>query len=112
MCTSELSKIAVWEPYFSKRNAKFLAHSCDSLKEHLAWAKDIVYYCEHLPSDDLPFPIMADENGEIAKLLDLFDKNTDETDILVTSRPLYIIDSKHKLRFSLRYPVTTGRNPK
>ncbi|XP_018572603.1 peroxiredoxin-6-like [Anoplophora glabripennis] len=112
VCTSELSKIAVYEPYFSKRNVKFLAHSCDSLKEHLAWVKDIISYCRHLPSNDLHFPIIADENGELATLLDLFDRFTDENNKLLTSRPLYIIDPQHKLRFMLRYPVTTGRNPK
>lgn len=112
VCTSELSKIAVWEPYFSKRNTKFLAHSCDNLKEHLAWVKDIICYCQHLPSNDLPFPIMADENGDLARLLDLFDGTTNENNKFFTSRPLYIIDLQHKIRFLIRYPVTTGRNPK
>ncbi|KAJ8912655.1 hypothetical protein NQ315_012731 [Exocentrus adspersus] len=109
VCTSELSKIAFWEPYFSKRSTKFLAHSCDSLNDHLTWARDIVSYCKYLPKDELPFPIMADEDGHLAKFLDLLDANSD---INRTSRPLYIIDPKHELRFSLHYPATTGRSPK
>ncbi|KAJ8945416.1 hypothetical protein NQ318_009871 [Aromia moschata] len=111
VCTSELSKIADQEPIFYKRDVKFLAHSCDSLKEHLAWEKDIIHYCWGMPTSELPFPIIADEDKQIAKMLDLLDASSSQ-DQLGLTRALYIIDPRHVLRFSLHYPATTGRSIK
>ncbi|KAJ8984574.1 hypothetical protein NQ317_006036 [Molorchus minor] len=110
ICTSELSKIADQEPFFRKLNVKFLAHSCDSLPEHLAWEKDILSQCWDSPTSELPFPIVADGDRRLAKLLDMFDADNCKKNLGLTTRTLYIIDPGHKLRFALHYPVTVGRN--
>lgn len=110
VCTTELGRIAVHEPHFTKRNVKLLAHSCDKLKAHVDWVNDIKSYCRDIPGE-FPYPIISDEKRELAVQLDMIDQNNkDSEDHALTVRALYIIDPKHVLRLSMHYPASTGRN--
>ncbi|KAJ8952994.1 hypothetical protein NQ318_015354 [Aromia moschata] len=110
VCTTELGRIAVHEPYFTRRNVKLLAHSVDDLKSHVDWVNDIKNYCKDIPGD-FPYPIISDPNRELAVQLDMLDaKNKESEEHAVTVRALYIIDPKHTLRLSMIYPASTGRN--
>ncbi|KRT82043.1 hypothetical protein AMK59_4412 [Oryctes borbonicus] len=110
VCTTELGRIAVHQGEFKKRNVKLLAHSCDKLKSHVDWVNDIKSYCRDIPGD-FPYPIIADETRELAVKLDMIDQNNkDDENRALTVRALYVIDPKHKLRLSMQYPASTGRN--
>lgn len=110
VCTTELGRIAVHNPHFTKRNVKLLAHSCDKLKDHVDWVNDIKSYCRDIPGD-FPYPIISDEKRELAVLLDMIDQqHKDDAQKALTVRALYIIDPKHVLRLSMHYPQSTGRN--
>lgn len=110
VCTTELGRIAVHQPEFKKRNAKLLAHSCDKLQCHVDWVNDIKSYCRDIPGE-FPYPIIADEDRKLAIDLDMIDeRNRNSEDHALTVRALYIIDPNHKLRLSMHYPASTGRN--
>ncbi|XP_034252877.1 peroxiredoxin-6-like [Thrips palmi] len=110
VCTTELGRIAVHSPHFEKRNVKLLAHSCDKLKSHQDWVDDIKDYCRDIPGD-FPYPIIGDESRDLAVKLDMIDEDQkDNPETALTVRALYIISPDHKLRLSMHYPMSTGRN--
>ncbi|XP_032674168.1 peroxiredoxin-6-like [Odontomachus brunneus] len=110
VCTTELGRIAVHQPYFVKRNTKLLAHSVDKLKDHVDWVNDIKSYCLDIPGA-FPYPIIADHDRKLAVQLDMIDeKNKDDPETATTVRALYIISPDHRLRLSMQYPQSTGRN--
>ncbi|PSN40819.1 Peroxiredoxin-6 [Blattella germanica] len=91
VCTTELGRIAVHQHEFAKRN-------------------DIKSYCLDIPGD-FPYPIIADETRELAIRLDMIDEaNKDNEEEAMTVRALYIIGPDHKLKLSMLYPASTGRN--
>lgn len=72
--------------------------------------QDIKSYCRDIPGD-FPYPIIGDETRELAVMLDMIDEdNKNNPDEAMTVRALYIIDPNHKLRLSMLYPASTGRN--
>jgi len=110
VCTTELGRIAVHFPHFEKRGVKLLAHSCDKLKSHKDWVDDIKSYCLDIPGD-FPYPIIGDETRELAVKLDMIDEQQkDDPDTAMTVRALYIIGPDRKLKLSMQYPTSTGRN--
>ncbi|XP_044740069.1 peroxiredoxin-6-like [Chrysoperla carnea] len=110
VCTTELGRMAVHNPEFIKRNVKLLAHSCDKLQSHTDWVNDIKSYCRDIPGD-FPYPIISDEHRTLAVKLDMIDEDSkDNEELAVTVRALYIIDPNHKMRLSMLYPQSTGRN--
>ncbi|KAJ9575426.1 hypothetical protein L9F63_025621 [Diploptera punctata] len=110
VCTTELGRIAVHDHEFKKRGVKVLAHSCDKLKSHVDWVNDIKSYCLDIPGD-FPYPIIADETRELAVKLDMIDEeNKDKESEAMTVRALYVIGPDHKLKLSMHYPASTGRN--
>ncbi|XP_012252977.1 peroxiredoxin-6-like [Athalia rosae] len=110
VCTTELGRIAVHAPEFSKRNVKLLAHSCDALQDHVDWVNDIKSYCRDIPGD-FPYPIISDHDRTLAVKLDMIDEeNRKNPDFALTVRALYIISPDHRLRLSFLYPASTGRN--
>ncbi|GLH08265.1 Peroxiredoxin 1 [Gryllus bimaculatus] len=110
VCTTELGRIAVHNPHFQKRNTKLIALSCDKLKDHNDWVADIKSYCLDIPGA-FPYPIIADESRELAVSLDMIDAvNKDNPELAMTVRALYIISPDHKLKLSMNYPASTGRN--
>lgn len=72
--------------------------------------KDIKSYCLDIVGD-FPYPIIADPNRELAVALDMIDEEQkNDPEIAKTVRALYVIDPRHKLRLSMIYPMSTGRN--
>ncbi len=103
VCTTELGRTAQLKEEFAKRNVKVLAVSVDPLDKHLGWRKDI-NETQHCTVD---FPIIADEDKKVANLYDMIHPNASET---FTVRSLFIIGPDKKLKLSLTYPASTGRN--
>lgn len=103
VCTTELGRTALLKEEFAKRNVKVLAVSVDPLEKHFGWRNDIneTQHC------NVDFPIIADENREVANLYDMIHPNASET---FTVRSLFIIGPDKKLKLSLTYPASTGRN--
>lgn len=110
VCTTELGRMAVHDHEFKKRGVKIIAHSCDKLQSHVDWVNDIRSYCPDIHGD-FPYPIIGDEKREIAVLLDMISENDkDNPELATTVRALYIISPDHKLKLSMLYPMSTGRN--
>jgi alkyl hydroperoxide reductase subunit AhpC len=103
VCTTELGRTALLKEEFAKRNVKVLAVSVDPLDKHFGWRKDI-NETQHCFVD---FPIIADEDKKVAGLYDMIHPNASET---FTVRSLFIIGPDKKLKLSLTYPASTGRN--
>ena len=103
VCTTELGEVARLKPEFDKRNIKVIGLSVDSLSDHEAWADDIEETQGYAPN----FPLIADSDGEISELYDMIDPNADDT---MTVRSVFIIGPDKKVKLSLSYPASTGRN--
>jgi alkyl hydroperoxide reductase subunit AhpC len=103
VCTTELGKTALLQEEFAKRNVKVLAVSVDPLEKHLGWVKDIneTQHCE------VNFPIIADENRTVANLYGMIHPNASET---FTVRSLFVIGPDKKVKLTITYPASTGRN--
>ena len=103
VCTTELGKTALLQEEFRKRNVKALAVSVDPLDKHQGWVKDI----NETQNCTVNFPIIADENRKVAELYDMIHPNASLT---ATVRSLFIIGPDKKLKLSITYPASTGRN--
>jgi peroxidase len=110
VCSTELGRIAVHQKEFEKRNVKILAHSVDSLESHVEWVNDIRNYCQDI-CGDFPFPIVADETRALAIQFGMLDANEDvDSETAKTVRALFIICPDKRVRLSMHYPVSCGRN--
>lgn len=103
VCTTELGAVAALKPEFDKRGVKVAGLSVDTRDNHDAWAADIAETQGHA----LNFPVIADSDRSIATLLDLIHPNASDT---TTVRTVLVIDPAKKLRLTLTYPASTGRN--
>lgn len=103
VCTTELGKTAELQDAFEKRNVKVLALSVDGVESHKIWINDI-NETQHV---HVGFPIIADEDKRVAGLYDMIHPNASET---FTVRSLFIIGPDKKIKLTLTYPASTGRN--
>ena len=103
ICTTEMIAFAKAYPYFQKMNTELLGLSVDSNSSHLAWMNDIFKRTGIV----LPFPIVADRSGEIARLYGMISKDVSNTQ---TVRDVIIIDPNGIVRIILTYPLNVGRN--
>ncbi|MBJ7438851.1 MAG: peroxiredoxin [Sphingopyxis sp.] len=103
VCTTELGSVASLKPEFEKRGVKVVGLSVDSAHSHHAWARDIA----ETQGAALNFPLIADDDRSVSKLLDLIHPNASDTN---TVRTVLVIDGAKKLRLTLTYPASTGRN--
>jgi alkyl hydroperoxide reductase subunit AhpC len=103
VCTTELGKTALLKMEFDKRNVKVLAVSVDPLDKHMGWRNDI----NETQNCSVEFPIIADENRTVANLYGMIHPNASET---FTVRSLFIIGPDKKIKLTLTYPASTGRN--
>jgi thioredoxin-dependent peroxiredoxin len=103
VCTTELGRTAQLKDEFAKRNVKVLAVSVDPLDKHEEWVKDI----NETQKTTVDFPIIADADRNVATLYDMIHPNASAT---ATVRSLFIIGPDKKLKLSLTYPASTGRN--
>ncbi|MBT5626728.1 MAG: peroxiredoxin [Chloroflexi bacterium] len=102
VCTTELGAVAGLNGQFDKRNTKVVGLSVDELSSHAGWVKDI----EETQNVKLNFPILADTDKKVANLYGMIQTEDNK----MTVRSVFIIDPAKKLRLTLTYPASTGRN--
>ncbi len=103
VCTTELGRTAKLKEEFDKRNVKAIALSVDPVQSHHEWIKDI----NETQSTTVNFPIIADHDRKVAELYDMIHPNASAT---ATVRSVFIIDPQKKVRATITYPPSTGRN--
>ena len=103
VCTTELGRTASLHEEFAKRNVKVLALSVDDVENHISWIKDI----DETQHVKVEFPIIADEDKSIAHAYGMIHPKASET---FTVRSLFIIGPDKKIKLTLTYPASTGRN--
>ena len=103
VCTTELGTVARIKDEFDKRNTKIIAISVDSLESHQGWIKDI----EETQQVTMNFPIIADPDKEVANLYGMIHPEALDT---LTVRSVFIIGPDKKVKLTLTYPASTGRN--
>src|SRR6476469_1474099 len=103
VCTTELGYTAKLKPEFDKRNVKVIALSVDPLDAHEKWSQDIEETQGHAPN----FPMIGDEDRKVADLYDMVHPNASET---TTVRSVFVIGPDNKVKLTLTYPASTGRN--
>lgn len=103
VCTTELGKTALLQDEFANRNVKVLAVSVDPLEKHLGWVNDI----NETQKVTVGFPIIADSDRTVANLYGMIHPNASET---FTVRSLFVIGPDKKVKLTITYPASTGRN--
>ncbi len=103
VCTTELGTMSRIKDQFDARNTKILAVSVDPLDSHHEWIKDI----NETQNTNVEYPIIADENKEVAQLYDMIHPNADSKH---TVRSVFVISPDKKIKLTLTYPPSTGRN--
>ena len=103
VCTTELGYTAKLKDQLAARHAKAIVVSVDSVEDHKAWISDI----EETQNASVEFPIIADEDKTVATLYNMIHPNADPK---VTVRAVYVIDPNKKIRASIIYPPSAGRN--
>ena len=103
VCTTELGRTAALQYEFAKRNVKVLALSVDGVESHHQWIHDI----NETQQVSVDFPIIADEDRSVANAYDMIHPNASET---FTVRSLFVIGPDKKVKLTITYPASTGRN--
>ncbi|GAA2521202.1 peroxiredoxin [Pilimelia columellifera] len=103
VCTTELGRVAALKPEFDKRNVKVIGVSVDPLEDHRAWVGDIADVTGHA----LNFPLIADPDRQVADLYDMIHPNANDT---LTVRSVFVVGPDNKVKLTLTYPASTGRN--
>jgi alkyl hydroperoxide reductase subunit AhpC len=103
VCTTELGAVARIKDEFDKRNTKVIAISVDPIDSHAGWINDI----NETQDTTVNFPLIADPTKEVANLYDMIHPNASDT---ATVRSVFIIGPDKKIKLTLTYPASTGRN--
>ena len=103
VCTTELGAVAKLKPEFDKRNVKIIGLSVDPLADHVKWSKDI----EETQGAKLNFPLLADADKKVSNLYGMIHPNASDT---MTVRSVFIVGPDKKLKLTITYPASTGRN--
>lgn len=103
VCTTELGRVAALKGEFEKRNCKVIGLSVDDLGSHEGWAADI----EETQGVALNFPLIADSDRKVSDLYGMIHPQADDT---LTVRSVFIIGPDKKVKLSITYPASTGRN--
>jgi thioredoxin-dependent peroxiredoxin len=103
VCTTELGAVAKLKPEFEKRNTNVIGLSVDPLDSHARWSQDI----KDVTGQTLNFPLIGDPGRKIADAYDMIHPNASDT---ATVRSVFIIGPDNKLKLTLTYPASTGRN--
>eukprot|EP00112_Aurelia_sp_Birch-Aquarium-sp1_P024993 Seg811.4 transcript_id=Seg811.4/GoldUCD/mRNA.D3Y31 product=Peroxiredoxin-6 protein_id=Seg811.4/GoldUCD/D3Y31 len=108
VCTTELGRVEQLSSEFEKRGMKLIALSCDDVESHKGWIEDIKAYNG---LEKFSYPIIADPNRDIAMALGMMDADEkDKKGLPLTCRAVFIIGADKKVKLSILYPATTGRN--
>jgi thioredoxin-dependent peroxiredoxin len=103
VCTTELGLLASLAPEFERRGVRVMGLSVDGLDEHREWSKDILAVTGHAPG----FPMVADPDRRIAMLYGMLDPLAADT---ATVRSVFVIGPDKRIKLTLTYPASTGRN--
>ena len=103
VCTTELGRVAGLKEEFAKRNTKVIGLSVDPLESHKGWIQDI----EDVTGNTLNFPLIADHDRKVSDLYDMIHPNADDT---MTVRSVFVVGPDNKVKLTLTYPASTGRN--
>lgn len=103
VCTTELGEVAKLKPEFDQRNVKVIALSVDDADSHKGWIDDI----NDTQRTTVNYPILADADKKVSDLYDMIHPNANAK---VTVRTVFVVDPSKKLRLTLTYPPSTGRN--
>ena len=103
VCTTELGELAKRKGEFDARNVKLIGLSVDDLASHQGWAPDIA----DVKGTPLNYPLIADPDRKVAELYDMIHPAMNEK---VTVRSVFVVGPDKKLKLTLTYPQTTGRN--
>lgn len=103
VCTTELGTVAKYTEEFNKRNVKVLALSVDGLESHKGWIGDI----NETQNTEVNFPIIADEDRKVSELYDMIHPNSNDK---LTVRSVFVIGDDKKVKLTITYPASTGRN--
>ncbi len=103
VCTTELGTVARLMPEFTKRNTKVIGLSVDGVESHHRWEKDI----GEIMGTTMNFPMIADPERAVSALYDMIHPNASDT---FTVRSVFVIGPDNKVKLSLTYPASTGRN--
>lgn len=103
VCTTEMGRTAQLADQFAARNVKPLGLSTDTVDEHMKWIEDV----NDTQHTNLQFPIVADADHKIAQLYDMIHPGESET---AAVRSVFIIDPDKKIRLTMTYPMSVGRN--
>jgi len=111
VCTTELGYMAGIEPEFTKRNAKLIGLSADPVDRHSSWAKDI----QETQGSEVKYPMIGDSDLKVAKLYNMLPADEVGSDGRTaannaTVRSVFVIGPDKKIKLTLTYPMTTGRN--
>ncbi|WP_454683546.1 peroxiredoxin [Ancylobacter moscoviensis] len=103
VCTTELGQVARLKPEFDRRNVKVIGLSVDPLDAHAKWSADIAETQGYAPN----FPLIADPERKVSDLYDMIHPNASDT---LTVRSVFVVGPDKKLKLSLTYPASAGRN--
>jgi alkyl hydroperoxide reductase subunit AhpC len=103
VCTTELGRVAALKPEWDKRNVKVVGLSVDGVAEHKEWSQDI----EDVTGSALNYPLLADPDRKVADLYDMIHPNANDT---LTVRSVFVVGPDNKVKLTLTYPASTGRN--
>ena len=103
VCTTELGAVAKLKKEFDKRNVKAIGLSVDPVKDHKAWAGDIA----ETQGQALNFPLIGDADRKVSGLYGMIHEKANDT---LTVRSVFVIDPNKKIRLTITYPASTGRN--
>ncbi len=103
VCTTELGEVAKLKPEFDRRNVKVIGLSVDAVSDHEKWTQDI----EETQGAALNFPLIGDPNRKVSDLYDMIHPSANDT---LTVRSVFIIGPDKKIKLTITYPASTGRN--
>lgn len=103
VCTTELGRVAKLKGEFDKRGVKVLALSVDGVESHKGWIKDI----NETQGCTVNYPVLADEDRKVSELYGMIHPKSLDS---LTVRTVFVIDPQKKIRLTLTYPASTGRN--
>ncbi|MCP4200598.1 MAG: peroxiredoxin [bacterium] len=112
VCTTELGSVASLKPEFERRNCKVLGISVDGVSDHMEWSKDI----ETSQGHALNYPLIGDPELKVVRLYDMLPADAGETCEgrtpmdNATARSVFVIGPDKKIKATLTYPMSTGRN--
>jgi thioredoxin-dependent peroxiredoxin len=106
VCTTELGRLSALKGEFDKRDVKIIGLSVDPIGAHNQWSNDIKETQGHAPN----FPLIADDSRKVANLYGMIHPQATDTSDTMTVRSVFVIGPDKKIKLTLTYPASTGRN--